>query len=49
MFFEEPRVEFVEIEMIDTALTSIGGGEDCNGTGAPANNCAPGAYWIPAK
>lgn len=40
MIFQEPKVEFVEIDLESVIVTSTASGENCLGTDAPANNCS---------
>lgn len=46
MIFKEPKVEFVEIETIDTTSNSVPSLEQCSGPDAPGNNCIKYGFTI---
>jgi hypothetical protein len=47
MTFEEPKVEFIEIENVDTAEESgVPSMEQCQGPDAPGNNCSKYGFTL---
>ena len=40
MIFQEPKVEFVEIDLESVIVTSTASGENCIGDDAQSNNCS---------
>lgn len=49
MFFQEPKVEFIELMLADVTTTSPGGGQgeigQCDGDTTNIDDCSGGGSW----